>query len=196
MWGELWCVGVGSVGSCALFFLTMITRAMQAVLVDPDRIQIENVRRSALFSWKDALDEKPKVTAATEWLSSAGVGRIDTHEKWLHQLPDLWRRRKIGKPDVLISAANERNVRSEIESAFPPLQVYGTTGRNMQATLFRHIPVIEACSLCIPTGRPTPLPTLCATGRPELTAEDTVEDDVAIPFLFLCGRINDRGRDC
>ena len=34
--GELWCIGVGSVGSCALFFLSLVTRDFHAVLVDCD----------------------------------------------------------------------------------------------------------------------------------------------------------------
>ena len=43
--GELWCVGAGSVGSCSLFFLSLATRAFQAVLVDRDTVGVENVTR-------------------------------------------------------------------------------------------------------------------------------------------------------
>ena len=62
--GEPSRVGVGSVGSCALFFLSLITRAFQAVLIDGDKVKVENVTWSAMFSWKDAVDEKPKVEVA------------------------------------------------------------------------------------------------------------------------------------
>lgn len=181
--GELWCVGVGSVGSCALFFLSLVTRAFHAVLVDPDAVKVENVTRSALFSWQDAFERKYKVEVASRWLSEAGVEGIEQQIAWLDKIPERWRKREIGTPDILISAANERNVRSEIESSFPPLQVYSTTGRNWQATLFRHIPPSDACSLCVPGSEAPQMPTLCATGSPEPANNNVEQDDVALPFL-------------
>lgn len=127
--GELWCIGVGSVGSCALFFLGLVTRAFQAVLVDRDVVKVENVRRSALFTSRDALAEDRKVDVAGRWLSEVGVQRIEPHFAWLDEMPKRWIGRETGTPDILISAANERSVRSHIENGFPPLQVYGTTGK-------------------------------------------------------------------
>ena len=183
--GELWCVGVGSVGSCALFFLSLVTHAFHAVLVDRDPVEIENVRRSALFSSRDALNEEYKVEVASRWLEKAGVKEIEPYTAWLDEIPERWRSREPGTPDILISAANERNVRSQIESAFPPLQVYATTGRNWQSTLFRHIPLSDACSLCVPGGETPQVPALCATAPP-VSADgdgDGEEDDVALPFL-------------
>ena len=129
--GEVWCIGVGSVGSCALFFLSLVTSNFHAVLVDRDTVEIENVRRSALFSSQDASNEEFKVEVARRWLYKAGVERIESHIAWLDEIPDRWHRREMGTPDILISAANERNVRSEIESGFPPIQVYATTGRKL-----------------------------------------------------------------
>ena len=181
--GELWCIGVGSVGSCALFFLGLTTRTFHAVLVDQDVVEIENITRSALFTWRDALQEKDKVDVASSWLNKVGVERIETRSAWLDKIPKRWRGREVGTPDVLISAANERNVRSEIEAAFPPLQVYATTGRNWQATLFRHIPLKDACSLCVPGRETSQIPAPCATGSPKPAENDTEEDDVALPFL-------------
>ena len=180
--GELWCIGVGSVGSCALFFLGLITRAFQAVLVDQDVVKIENVRRSALFTSQDALGEEPKVDAAGRWLSEVGAQRIESYFAWLDEMPERWVGRETGTPDILISAANERSVRHHIESGFPPLQVYGTTGRNWQSTLFRHIPLKDACSLCVPGAETVQLPALCATAPPA-SLDDAEEDDVALPFL-------------
>ena len=181
--GELWCVGVGSVGSCALFFLSLVTCAFHAVLVDQDTIEIENVRRSALFSSQDALNEKHKVEVARRWLGQAGVEKIEAHIAWLDEIPERWGGREVGTPDILISAANERNVRSQIESAFPPLQVYATTGQNWQATLYRHIPLSDSCSLCVPGSETLRPPALCATA-PSTSADDNgEEDDVALPFL-------------
>ena len=181
--GELWCVGVGSVGSCALFFLSLLTRRFDAVLVDGDEVKFENVRRSALFSWRDAKDGAHKVEVARRWLSEAGVERIEPHLAWLDEIPERWSSRQSGTPDILISAANERNVRSVIEAAYPPLQVYATTGRNWQATLYRHVPLLDPCSTCVPGYEPVEAPPVCATG-PRISADgSTSDDDVALPFL-------------
>ena len=181
--GELWCVGAGSVGSCSLFFLSLATRAFRAVLVDPDSVEVENVTRSALYSWQDALAQVPKVEAACRWLKQAGVREVELHVAWLDEIGGRWLGRRLGTPDILISAANERNVRAEIESGYPPLQVYATTGRNWQATLIRHIPIREPCSLCVPGDKITPSPVLCATGTLTSVDEIVVEDDVALPIL-------------
>ena len=183
--GELWCVGVGSVGSCALFFLSLATRAFRALLVDRDIVKVENVTRSALFSWRDALEGKRKVDVATRWLNEAGIDDTETEIAWLDEIPNRWLGRRAGTPNALISAANERNVRHEIESGFPPLQVYATTGRNWQSTLFRHIPLREPCSLCVPGSEKPQAPALCATGSREPTNNngEMEEDDVALPFL-------------
>ena len=179
--GQLWCMGVGSVGSCALFFLTLATQNFQAVLVDGDDIEDENITRSALFTWQDALQATPKVTALKRWLEQAGVLDITAHRAWLHELVEEWGLRHQGTPDILISAANEKNVRSTIENYFPPTQVYATTGKSWQATLFRHIPTKGPCSLCVPGSQKISTPPLCATGA---SVDATVhEDDVALPFL-------------
>ena len=180
--GELWCVGVGSVGSCALFFLGLVTSAFHAVLVDRDVVEVENVRRSALFTSLDALNEEPKINVVGRWLNEVGVQQVEPHLAWLDEIPERWLGRELGTPVILISAANERSVRPHIENGFPPLQVYGTTGRNWQSTLFRHIPLKDACSLCVPGAETLQLPALCATAPPA-SPDDADEDDVALPFL-------------
>ena len=181
--GEVWSIGVGSVGSCALYFLGMITRSFSAVLVDADSVEIENITRSALFSWPAALEEEPKVEIVSRWLREIGVNTIDPHTAWLDEIPDVWERRGQGTPDIVISAANERGVRSVIEGSCPPVQVYATTGRNWQATLFRHIPLRDACSRCVPGARAPQIPMLCATGSPAMESSSDAEDDIALPFL-------------
>ena len=71
--GQLWCVGLGSVGSCALFFLGLATQDFHAVLVDRDIVELENVTRSALFTWKDASLAIPKVQVSERWLELCAV---------------------------------------------------------------------------------------------------------------------------
>ena len=181
--GELWCVGVGSVGSCALFFLGLVTNSFDAVLVDGDDVKVENVSRSALFSWEEALSEIAKVEVGGSWLNQIGVERVAVHKAFLHEIPERWNRRQSSTPDILISAANEWNVRSLIENSYPPVQVYATTGRNWQSTLLRHIPLRGACSLCVPGSEKPQLPTVCATGSLPTDDSSASEDDVALPFL-------------
>ena len=181
--GEVWSIGLGSVGSCALFFLSLITRNFKAVLVDGDNMEIENITRSALFSWRAAIAEEPKVAAVCRWLHHAGVQQVDPHIAWLDEILDLWTGRPLGTPDLLISAANERNVRGVIEGSCPPLQVYATTGRLLQATLYRHIPLRDACSCCVPGARAPQMPMQCATGSPTPGSSNNDEDDIALPFL-------------
>ena len=179
--GQLWCVGVGSVGSCALFFLSLATQNFHAVLVDRDDVEVENVTRSALFTWQDAAMETPKVQVSERWLEKTGVMEITAHNAWLHELKEDWEQRPQGTPDIMISAANEKNVRSTIENYLPPVQVYATTGKNWQTTLLRHIPIEGPCSLCVPGSQKISAPPLCATGP---SVDETAhEDDVALPFL-------------
>ena len=181
--GEVWSIGVGSVGSCALFFLGLITRSFSAVLVDADSVEIENITRSALFSWPAALEEEPKVEVVSRWLREIGVNMINPHTAWLNEILDVWGRRGQGTPDIVISAANERGVHSVIEGSCLPLQVYATTGRNWQATLFRHIPLRDACSRCVPGAKAPQNPMPCATGSPAPERSSGDEDDIALPFL-------------
>ncbi|MXV79779.1 MAG: hypothetical protein F4X58_12640 [Chloroflexi bacterium] len=186
--GELWDVGAGSVGSSALFFLGLITRAFRAVLIDGDRVELENVTRTPVYTWMDGLEEPWKVDALGQWLSAAGVEQVEIHRAWLDEIRERWVSRQSGTPDVIIAAANERNVRNLIEEMFPPIQIYATTGRNWQATLFRHIPVKEACSLCVPGSEGKLSVPLCATGTSQPGPSQEVEDDVALPFLsFAAG---------
>ena len=179
--GELWCIGVGSVGSCALFFLGLVTRAFHAVLVDRDVVKVENVTRSALFTSQDALNKELKVDVAGRWLNEVGVQQIEPHRAWLDEIPERWLGRESGTPDILISAANERNVRSRIEQGFPPLQVNGTTGRTGNPRCSAR-PLKDACPLCARHQERCRCRPLCATAPP-VSTEDGDEDDVALPFL-------------
>lgn len=181
--GDVWGVGLGSVGCCALFFLGLVTRCFKAVLVDGDRIEVENLTRSALFTWPDALESASKVEIASRWLSEVGLEQVDPHFAWLNENFAQWKGREKGAPDIVISAANEHNVRNLIEEYCPPLQVYATTGRNWQTTLYRHIPLRDPCSRCVPGSEVIPTPTPCAEGSPMPASGTSDEDDIALPFL-------------
>ena len=105
---------------------------------------------------------KKKVVVTERYLNQAGIKTIQAEPYALDE-SKLWRSRAQGTPDVLIAAANERNVREVIENDFPPVQIYGTTGQNWQATMIRHVPLHDPCSVCLfPATNHEP--TMCATG--------------------------------
>ena len=181
--GTLWTVGTGSVGTAILYFLSLATREFAAALFDMDEVKIHNLDRSPVFS--AAHVGLKKVVATAEYLDRAGVCDVRSEPRALDD-SERWRNRPPGLPDVLIAAANERNVRAVIESGFPPVQIYGTTGKNWQAAVIRHIPLQDPCSSCLfpEMGH---APTVCGAGTVERN-DGGQEIDAALPFLsFAAG---------
>ena len=185
--GTLWTVGTGSVGTAILYFLSLATREFSAALFDMDAVKVENLDRSPIFA-NDDVGEK-KVDVAMEYLRDSGVRDVQALSCSLDEA-ECWSNRQEGIPDIMISTANERNVRSVIENGYPPIQIYATTGGNWQASVIRHVPLKEPCSLCLfPETSYTK--TACAQGPVGTAAqgsraENTV--DAALPFLsFAAG---------
>ncbi|WP_186002864.1 ThiF family adenylyltransferase [Mycobacterium sp. KBS0706] len=187
--GKVMTTGLGSVGSAANYFLTLATRDFRAILVDHDGVGIHNITRSPLFTDAHAKIGLAKVEAVAAFLRGAGVEDVAVDPVALHESA-LWKSREAGWTDVLISAANEFNVRYHIEMGFPPIQLYATTGRNWQVTLMRHLPGAKACSLCVFPPDKKFAPTTCATDASD-TPQTTIEEkraDAALPFLsFAAG---------
>jgi molybdopterin/thiamine biosynthesis adenylyltransferase len=184
--GDLWIVGTGSVGTAILYFLTLATRNFSTSLFDMDIVKIHNLDRSPVFAAEQV--GMAKVQATEAWLRRAGVSCINSDQQALDE-SDLWRKREEGRPDILVAAANERNVRSVIETGFPPIQVYGTTGKNWQVAMIRHVPMKDPCSLCLFPEMDF-VATECATG--EINAapcdDEKTKMDAALPFLsFAAG---------
>jgi len=181
--GVLWFVGLGSVGTAILYFLSLATRDFSARLFDMDKVKIHNLDRSPLFidrhvGWN-------KVEAAAEYLSGIGVSDVVPEPVALDEAA-TWQERSPGVPDIMISAANERNVRAVIENNYPPLQIYGTTGRHWQAAVIRHTPLEDPCSCCL-FPETAHAPTTCSTGSlPQAGTGERM--DAALPFLsFAAG---------
>lgn len=184
--GSIWTIGTGSVGTAALYFLSLATRNFEAMLFDGDKVKRENITRSPIFSDRDIGEAKADVTEC--YLRSLGMREVVAEAVPLHE-SRRWSQRATGTPDLVIAAANEHNVRHLIESLFPPIQIYGTTGKNWQASVIRHMPLIDSCSCCLfPEG--TYAPTTCATDE-EITAAaatDAPHIDASLPFLsFAAG---------
>ena len=181
--GEIWAIGTGSVGTAILYFLAMATRRFLATLFDMDVVQIHTLDRSPIFVAGDV--GVLKVHATSLWLQAAGVTSVRSDPCALDE-SNLWRDREAGTPDILIAAANERNVRAVIETGFPPIQIYGTTGKNWQAAVIRHIPLTDPCSSCL-FPETDYAPTQCATGEVAV-GPDSERIDAALPFLsFAAG---------
>ena len=181
--GHLWAIGVGSVGSALLYFLTLANRSFRPTLFDMDDVQIHNLDRSPLFD--DQHVGRKKVDVVADYLRSAGCKGVSAIPTAFHKAEEF-KARPAGTPDVFLSAANELNVRSIIEDSYPPLQIYGTTGRSWQASLLRHVPGRDPCSCCVfpPENY---RPTACATTQAP-TSSKTTQVDAAVPFLsFAAG---------
>ncbi len=189
--GKIWLVGAGSVGSAALYFLTLAGCRFDTTAIDMDSVEIENLSRSPIFVFLDW--DKPKVAAIERFLTTAGLPVV-TEVAPLDQ-SRIWLERQAGEPDVLLSAANERNVRYIIESQFPPVQVYATTGRNWQATVLRHVPPI-GCMLASKRLRDR---LACSHGLRHgagkiINARGEHGRDAPVPLVRR--RRDGRGRDC
>ncbi len=180
--GLVYLVGCGAVGSAIAYLLPLAQLLGTFVLVDRDTIDDSNLNRSPLFTSLDVGKSKAVVTAAhllrnglaaepyVEWFDEA----VRAGHVFLH------------RPDLVIPAANDRNVRHCIQDQIPPLQIYGTTGRNWDAFLGRHIPLQEDCLACrFPSpktnGEP---PLICATAAiPAPPQAEERQMDAALPFL-------------
>ncbi len=186
--GHVMTAGLGSVGSAANYFLVLATRDFRASLIDHDRVGIHNITRSPVFTDAHAKIDLAKVETVATFLRRAGVEDVAVDPVAFHE--SALNSREAGSTDVLISAANEFNVRYHIEMGFPPIQLYATTGRNWQATLMRHVPGAKACSLCMFPPDEKFAPTTCATDgstAPQTTVEEE-RTDAALPFLsFAAG---------
>ena len=182
--GEIWTVGTGSVGTAILYFLSLATRQFSGVLFDHDIVKTHNLDRSPIFSYKDLNQNKATVTK--KFLGQLGIF-MESQPVSLDE-SEMWSKRPKGTPDVLIASANERNVRSVIENNFPPIQIYGTTGQSWQASVIRHIPIRDPCSLCLfpESGFE---PTECATTSIDTSKEHCVQVDAALPFLSFAAGI-------
>ncbi|HEX7359686.1 MAG TPA: hypothetical protein VF283_04275 [Bryobacteraceae bacterium] len=141
-------MGLGSVGTAILYFPSLATKRFSPTLFDMDEIKTHNLDRSPIFSAADGEAGRKKVHAAETSLRSVGIRSVTAEPVALGE-SDLWYTRTAGVPDILISIANERDVRRTIEQSAPPLQIYGTTGANWEASVIRHIPLVDSCSCCL-----------------------------------------------
>ena len=106
--GRVWSIGVGSVGTAMLFFLTLITRRFSVTLFDHDLVRVHNLDRSPILRHADV--GRAKVDAVTDYLREVGVSDIQADAVALHESL-IWKQRSQGVPDLVLPAANEYDVR-------------------------------------------------------------------------------------
>lgn len=185
--GNLWLVGCGSIGSSALFFLGMNPAEADVRLIDGDTVKNHNLDRAGCFLAQDL--GKNKVDACERFIRTCPNITTVKDPTYLHK-STLWRNRLPQDVDLIIAAANEYGVRSRIESSFPPVQIYATTGSYWQASVWCHIPNKTGCSCCaFPLGD-TQSNLQCAVGNPKLVQDkpsDAPQNDASLPFLSFFG---------
>jgi len=182
--GVVWTVGTGSVGTAALHFLALATPHWHARLSDHDVVKLENISRSPIFGVDDLGECKVNVTA--DFLRARGITIDGVATTDLANDP-AWPSRTAGYPDLMLSTANEKNIRWTIESGLPPVQVHATTGMSWQTTVFRHVPAREACALCAFPAAPIAATTKCSQGSVPITPTRSI--DAALPFLSFAAGI-------
>lgn len=182
--GNILQVGVGAVGSNALYFLPMTDSDFRVDVVDDDLVDLENLDRSMLFGIHDALPaRKPKVAAAYENLKQLGVDMVTPFpQRW-----DQYVRERLSErsSDVWLALANEDDIWPSMAENLPPIVIHGTTSDNWGVSLGRHIPFMEYCLRC----RFPPeddFQTVCGHGPVDVHSEDgkaAVRIDASLPFL-------------
>lgn len=181
--GNIWTLGAGSVGTAALYFMSLATSKLNATVIDMDLVKLHNLDRSPIFNACDL--GLPKVECVKAYLATLGIRNVRIDDKPLNE-SSVWNDRQAGEVDLIIAAANERKARYYIEAGFPPLQLYATTGQNWQTTLIRHEPDAQKCSLCLFPDDQKAADTACATAPQTASTEEQV--DAALPFLsFAAG---------
>lgn len=180
--GRILQVGGGAVGSNVLYFLSLLDCQAEISLVDYDSVEVENLDRTLLFGWSDALPvERPKVDAAAE--------RVQDGSLELDPFPGTWDQFVDDRVpdwtdfDVWLPLANENRVRPAMAMSLPPLMLHGSTSRDWGVYLGRHIPLLDYCLHCrFPEeGREPTL--LCGEGKPVSDQGDAQESDQLDPSL-------------
>lgn len=184
--GRVLLVGCGAVGSAIAYLWPLAGLRGELILVDADGVEVSNLNRSPLFRAGDVGADKVDAVAAHLARCGRGAERIPA---WFDEA--LEQGIMTPRPDVVIPAANERNVRERIQYQVPPLQIYGTTGRNWDVFLGRHRPLREDCLVCRFPRRKAPGPAMaCATASlPTASRAPDGAPDVALPFASTAAAV-------
>ena len=117
--GDVWSIGVGSVGSCALFFLGLITRNFRAVLVDCDNVEIENVTAlgTVLMARRSKRSAQGRCCGP---LASRGTSRTDRTPRCVVARDSRPLDKTPNRHTRPLDLCRERAERAERDRGFPP----------------------------------------------------------------------------
>jgi molybdopterin/thiamine biosynthesis adenylyltransferase len=175
-------IGAGAVGSAILYWLRLLGVRGAWTVVDGDIVKLHNTNRSmgllaADAGWGNGVPGGPVANKAETGAALIGAKPV---VGWY----DEWVREPGPRPDLLIPAGGERNIRQNLGLLGLPFMIQGATSPDWQVQLHRHGPG-DSCPAC--RFRSEPVPDMaCSTGPLPVDSDPDDEDDstdAALPFL-------------
>lgn len=176
-------VGAGAVGSAVLYWLRLLGVRGNWTVVDGDVVKLHNTNRSLGMladdaGWRNGVPGSPVANKAEIGAALIGGNPV---VGWY----DDWVKDPGPRPDLLIPAGGERNIRRNLGLLGLPLMIQGATSPDWQVQLHRHGPS-DSCPGCRFPDQEATAELACSTG-PLPAAPDTADDaestDAALPFL-------------
>jgi hypothetical protein len=174
-------VGCGAVGSSLDFLLSLGGFKGNFMLIDFDKVQIENLISSLVFTEDDAMRSSLKIESCSSVLADTGIktqifeGNYSDFIASCDYLSTY--------PDLVLCLANEKNVWSTIQNNYPPLVLHSTTSANWGLNVGRHFPFYDECIVCrfgIKSIGATPI---CGQAVVENAMREKEEKLGTLPFL-------------
>lgn len=142
--GDVLQVGAGAVGCALDYWLRFIGVSGSWTIVDGDRVDVTNLNRQLLFLAKNAGfpsgEPEYKSCVAASTLGAAALGS----PAWYGEDPDIVQ----ASYDLVLPLANERGVRTQLQSRAQTVLLHATTTQAWTAIAHRHIAGRDDCIVC------------------------------------------------
>jgi len=170
--GKVLMVGAGGVGSCVAYWLRQWSMVHRWTIVDGDKAELRNTKRSLGIVPKDT--GWPNSKKSYKAMVAADIIGATACNKWYDQLDQ-----DSLLVDIILPLANERGVRNMISQRGEPLILHATTSHEWEAQLHRHIAGRDDCIMCRipPSSKKVQLE--CST----VSLGSKANNDAALPFL-------------
>ena len=172
--GRILMTGAGAVGSSAAFFMDIFRVTAQLTCVDADWLKVENLARTALFSYAHC--GLKKVEGLEQALAGSASIKVMPVDSWWHDTDQ-----NLGAFDLVLPVANEYGVRQRLQAALPPPMIHASTGNNWNVTFGRHIPGRDDCFAERFAGIDKAPKPGCSGGK--LPQSEPDAPDASLPFL-------------
>jgi ThiF family len=176
--GRVLLVGAGSVGSAVAYVAACCGFRGDWMVVDHDKVKIENFNRGLLFDRTTYAE--PKAAVVADFLGchrSVAEPFAGTFDEFVCAKGLLrWR------DSVWVPVANEFGVRRSVQRNLPPVMTHASTSPNWTVNFGRHVPGRDDCLLCrFPVDPIADAALACSTvSLPSSGAIEPV--DAALPF--------------